>query len=57
LGMSPERLAAEVAAGFPELSGDVVLWATADSLCGEPRVVGLVRPGRDGKPAVTWLGG
>jgi hypothetical protein len=57
VGMSLERLAAEVVAGFPELSGDVVLWMTSDSLCGEPRVVGLVRPGRDGKPAVTWLGG
>jgi hypothetical protein len=57
VGMSLERLAAEVVAGFPELSGDVVLWATADSLCGEPRVVGLIRPAPGGRPTTTWLGG
>jgi hypothetical protein len=55
VGTNVERLAAEVAAGFPELTGDVGIWATGDHLCGEPRLVALVRPDAAGKPAVTYL--
>jgi hypothetical protein len=50
-----ERLAAQLLIDWPELTGDLGIWALKDGLCPEPRLVAVVRPDGTGKPAVTYL--
>jgi hypothetical protein len=50
-----EALLRRLRENWREIGEDMVIWLEVDAWDGRPRLVGLVRTGPDGLPAVRWV--
>ncbi len=50
-----EALLGRLRENWTQIGEDMVIWLQVDAWDGRPRLVGVVRPGPDGLPAVRWV--